>query len=93
MENESGAYIFFNDSDEIHLFLFKKCEREVLKNALPINFSCGKLEDIPNIIKEKNMYNILDNSYENCISNGFYKLTKKQFNNFKDFSKTQLENN
>jgi hypothetical protein len=116
MKNESGAYIFFNDSDEIDLFLFLKCEREVLKDALPINFSCGeikddhnclcaffqggydylgsgKLEDIPNIIKEKNMYNILDNSYENCISNGFYKLTKKQFNNFKDFSKSQLENN
>lgn len=113
MKNESGAYIFFNESDEIDLFIFKKCNSEDLKNALPINFSCGEIKDdhnclcaffhggydylrsgrldnIPSIINEKNMYNLLDNSYENCISNGFYKLTKKQYDNFIEFSKNQL---
>lgn len=110
---ESGAYIFFNELDDIDLFLFIKCSKDDLKNALPINYSCGeikddhnclcaffqdgcdylgsgKLEDMENMIKEKHMYNVLDNSYENCISKGFYKLTKKQYNNFKDFCRIQL---
>ena len=51
----------------------------------------GKLEDIPNIIKEKGMINLLNNTYENIVKNGFGNFTRKQFNNFRDFSINQLK--
>ena len=110
---EKGAYIFLTENDEIDLFLFKKCTKEELQRALPINFKCGeikdnhdciavffhngadylgsgKLEDIPNIIKEKYMIDLLNNTYENIIKNGFGNLKRNQYNNFVKFSKQQL---
>lgn len=110
---EKGAYIFLTEKDEIDLFLFKKCTKEELQNALPINFQCGeikdnhnclavffhngadylgsgKLEDIPTIIKEKGMIDLLNNTYENIVNNGFGNLKRKEFDNFINFSKNQL---
>jgi hypothetical protein len=110
---EKGAYIFLTEKDEIDLFLFKKCTKEELQNALPIslrlgeikdNHNClavffhngadylgsGKLEDIPNMIKEKGMINLLNNTYENIVNNGFGNLKRKQYDGYVNFSKNQL---
>tara|TARA_B100001287_G_C22475063_1_gene431536 strand:+ start:184 stop:522 length:339 start_codon:yes stop_codon:yes gene_type:complete len=110
---EKGAYIFLTENDEIDLFLFKKCTKEELQNALPMNFQRGEIKDnhdcltvffhngadylgsgefenIPNIIKEKRMIDLLNNTYENIVNNGFGNLKRKQFDNFVNFSKNQL---
>ena len=42
---EKGAYIFLTENDGIDLFLFKKCTKEELQNALPINFQRGEIKD------------------------------------------------
>ena len=50
----------------------------------------GKIEDIPNLVKKKNMFNFIGQSLENCQLNGFSKLDKKIYENFKEFCKLQL---
>ena len=40
---EKGAYIFFNDNDEIDLFIFMKCAIQDLHKALPMNSSNGEI--------------------------------------------------
>ena len=40
---EKGAYIFYDEDDNIDLFIFMKCTTEELHKALPINSSMGEI--------------------------------------------------
>lgn len=40
---EKGAYIFYDEDDNIDLFIFMKCTTEELDIALPINSSMGEI--------------------------------------------------
>lgn len=51
----------------------------------------GCLDDVPNLILEKNMVNLLNNSYEFLNTNGFKYLTLENYNNMINFAKKQLK--
>ena len=40
---EKGAYIFYDEHDNIDLFIFMKCTTEELHKALPISYSMGEI--------------------------------------------------
>ena len=40
---EKGAYIYYDEHDNIDLLLFMKCSREELEKALPINSQNGEI--------------------------------------------------
>lgn len=50
----------------------------------------NKLENIPEIIKEKQMINLLENTYKE-LSNYFSSLSKSKYNSLVTFSKSQLK--
>jgi len=40
---EKGAYIFYDEQDNIDLLLFMKCSKEELNKALPVNAANGEI--------------------------------------------------
>ena len=40
---QKGAYIYYDENDNIDLLLFMKCSKEELKRALPINSQNGEI--------------------------------------------------
>ena len=110
---QKGAYIFYDEQDNIDLLLFMKCSKEELHKALPVNaangeilndhdtlqaifhkgadyLGSGSLEKIPELINKLNAVDLINNSFIDLKNKGFMSLTETEYNNMKNFSKTQL---